>query len=150
MTHPDLTGFPVVVELDVAWGDMDSFGHVNNVVFFRYFEAARIEYLARVGWFELMQATGIGPIVHSTQCRFRKPLAYPDRVAVGARAVAREPDRITLEHRLVSRRWDGPAADGQVVVVCFDYRAGKKAPLPEDLWERIDRLEQVPNGPAPT
>jgi acyl-CoA thioester hydrolase len=150
MTHPHLTGFPVVVELDLAWGDMDSFAHVNNVVFFRYFENARIEYLARVGWFDLMRDTGLGPIVHSTHGRFRKPLAYPDRIAVGARVITLEPDRVTIEHRLVSRKWDGLAAEGQVVVVCFDYRSGKKAPLPDTLRERIDRLEQGAIGPAPT
>ncbi len=45
-----LPSYPVVVEWDVAWGDMDAYGHVNNVVYFRYFEQARIAYLERIGW----------------------------------------------------------------------------------------------------
>ena len=142
MTHPQLAGFPVVVELDVAWGDMDSFAHVNNVVFFRYFENARVEYLTRVGWFDRMRTTGLGPIVHSTHCRFRKPLTYPDRVAVGARVITMESDRVTIEHRLVSAKWNDLVAEGQVVVVCFDYRAGTKAAMPHELRARIDALEQ--------
>src|SRR6185369_14060533 len=83
VTHPELSAFPVVVELDVAWADMDSFAHVNNVVYFRYFENARVAYLDRVGWFAALRDQGVGPIVHSTNARFRRPLSYPDRVLVG-------------------------------------------------------------------
>lgn len=143
MAPPQLAGFPVVVEADVAWGEMDSFRHVNNVVFFHYFENARIEYLRRVGWFDLMDATGLGPIVHSAQARFRRPLKYPDRISIGARVITMEADRVTFEHRLVSAAWDDLAADGQAVVVCYDYRGNKKAALPFDLRERIDHLERA-------
>jgi acyl-CoA thioester hydrolase len=143
MTHPQLTGFPVVIESDVAWGEMDSFRHVNNVVFFHYFENARIEYMRRIGWFDLMDETGLGPIVHSTQGRFRKPVKYPDRIRVGARIITLEADRVTFEHRLVSGVWDDLAAEGQAVVVSYDYRANRKAGLPHLLRERIDELEQA-------
>ena len=141
MTHPQLAGFPVVVEIDVAWGEMDSFAHVNNAVYFRYFEHARVDYLTRVGWFDLMRAEGVGPIVHSAHARFRKPLSYPDRIAVGARVITIGPDRVTFEHRLVSARWADLAAEGQAVVVCFDYRGNKKAAIPHALRGRIDQLE---------
>src|SRR5213080_4681434 len=100
MAHPELAGFPVVVELDVAWGDMDSYAHVNNVVYFRYFEAARIVLLDRVGWLRSMQEAGLGPIAASTNARFRKALTYPDRILVGARVTDTQPDRVTVEHRV--------------------------------------------------
>jgi acyl-CoA thioester hydrolase len=142
MTSTHLAGFPVVIELDVAWAEMDSFAHVNNVVYFRYFENARVDYLTRVGWFALMETEGIGPIVSATNARFRRPVSYPDRLAVGARVVTVEADRVTFEHRIVSRRWGDLACEGQAVVVCYDYRRGCKTPLPASLRERIDRLEQ--------
>lgn len=141
MTHPQLVGFPVIVEIDVAWGEMDSFRHVNNVVYFRYFEHARVAYLDRVGWFALLDQIGVGPIVHSTQARFRKPVSYPDRLLVGARVITMEQDRITFEHRLVSRKWDALAAEGTAVVVSFDYRSGNKTTLPPEIRARIDALE---------
>src|SRR5262245_34817572 len=97
MTHPDLASFPIVVELDVAWGDMDSYGHVNNVVYFRYFENARIAYLDRVGWSKLKLEAGLGPILHSTSARFRKALTYPDHLLVGARVTDIQLDRVTFE-----------------------------------------------------
>jgi acyl-CoA thioester hydrolase len=142
MTHPLLIGFPVIVEADVSWGEMDSFRHLNNVVFFRYFENARIEYMRRIGWFDLMDTTGLGPIVHSTQARFRKPVKYPDRLLIAARVITLEADRVTFEHRMVSTTWNDLAADGQAVVVCYDYQANKKAALPNLLRERIDGLEK--------
>jgi acyl-CoA thioester hydrolase len=152
MTHPDLAGFPVVIELDVAWGDMDSYAHVNNVVYFRYFESARIVYLDRVGWLRSMREDGLGPIAASTQARYRKPLAYPDHLLVGARLLDLQPDRVTLEHRVVSKTWDAVATEGQVVVVSFDYRNNRKAPLPEAVRAAIEALEgkrERPGAAAP-
>lgn len=140
MTHPELAPFPVVVEVDVAWGDMDSFAHVNNVVYFRYFESARIAFLDRVGWMRSMRDAGLGPIVASTSARYRKPLAYPDRILVGARVSDLQPDRVTVEHRVVSTALDAVATEGQVVVVSFDYRQGKKCPIPDAVLAAIDQL----------
>jgi len=139
--HAQLADFPVVIEQAVAWGDMDSFGHVNNVVYFRYFESVRVDYLSRIGWMDLMKTAQIGPIVASAQTRFRKPLKYPDRIQIGARIITVETDRVTFEHRLVSETWDDLAAEGQCVIVCVDYKTGKKAPLPKELRESIEWLE---------
>ena len=141
MTHPELAAFPVVVEMDVAWGDMDAFAHVNNVVYFRYFENARIAYLDRVGWMRSREETGLGPIVASTSARYRKPLSYPDHLLVGVRAGELQSDRVTIEYRLVSARWDAVATDGQAVVVSFDYRQGRKAPIPGAVRAAIIELE---------
>ncbi|MCZ2341895.1 MAG: acyl-CoA thioesterase [Bacteroidales bacterium] len=139
-------GYPVVVTLDVAWGEMDAFQHVNNVVYFRYFEAARIEFLARVGWLEMKESLGIGPIVQSTQARFRRPLQYPARIQVGARIIAMESDRVTFAHQIICENQDSPATEGQAVVVCFDYRAGQKVPLPQELRDRIAALTAITSG----
>jgi acyl-CoA thioester hydrolase len=79
-----LEDLPVTVIIPVAWGEMDFFRHVNNTVFFRYFESARIVYLDRIGFHEALAESGIGPILASTHARFRKPITYPDTVHVGA------------------------------------------------------------------
>ena len=77
-----------------------------------------------------MSGTGSARSSASTQARFRKPLTYPGPLWVGAQVVAFGADRVTFEHKLVSRTWDDVAAEGHAVVVCFDYRNGTKAPLP--------------------
>jgi acyl-CoA thioester hydrolase len=141
MLYPDFSLFPIVVELDVAWGEMDSYAHVNNVVYFRYFENARIAYLDRIGWMASMLQTGLGPIVASTQARFRKPVSYPDHLLVGARISDIQPDRVTFEYRVVSSKLNAVAAEGDAVVVSYDYRANAKAPIPEAIRKAIKELE---------
>jgi|SRR5262245_51632659 acyl-CoA thioester hydrolase len=136
-----LAGFPVVVQLPVVWGEMDSYRHVNNVVYFRYFESARLEYFRRLDWFVYEEQTGIGPILAATQARFRKALSYPDTVWVGARISEISDDRFTMEYLLVSQRLGAIATEGQGKVVAFNYREGKKVPIPEELRRRIANLE---------
>jgi acyl-CoA thioester hydrolase len=142
MTHPELAAFPVVVELDVAWGEMDAFAHVNNVVYFRYFENARIPYLERVGWMRSKEETGLGPIIASTSARYRRAVSYPDRLMVGVRVSDLQTDRVTFEYRIVSRAQGAVTTEGQAVVVSYDYRRGAKCPIPDGVREAIERLER--------
>jgi acyl-CoA thioester hydrolase len=145
-----LAGFPVVVEQVVVWGEMDSFRHVNNVVYFRYFENARLAYFRRLDWDAIQEATGVGPILHSTQARFRLPLTYPDTIRIGARAREVGTDRFTIEHRIVSRRLGAVSTEGTSTVVAFDYVRGQKASMSGELRRRIEVLEaSAPRPGAP-
>jgi acyl-CoA thioester hydrolase len=136
-----LSDFKVIIDQPVAWGDMDSFAHVNNVVYFRYFENARVEYFHRIGWWEYMEKTGIGPIVGSTQARFRRPVKYPDTLRAGAKVISIGTDRMTIRHVLVSKTTGEMVTEGEAVVVCIDYKANQKVPVPEELRRRIEELE---------
>jgi acyl-CoA thioester hydrolase len=136
-----LSQFKVIIDQPVAWGDMDSFGHVNNVGYFRYFENARVEYFRRIGWWEYLVETGIGPIVGATQARFRRPVKYPDTLRAGAKVISFAADRFTVAHVLVSTAMGEMVTEGDAVVVCIDYRANAKVPVPEELRRRIEELE---------
>jgi len=136
-----LAGFPVIVEQSVVWGDMDSYSHVNNVVYFRYFENARLEYFRRLGWFDYEDETGIGPILAATQARFRKPVTYPDTILIAARVSELAEGRFTIEHKIVSRAQGVVVTEGQGTIVTFHYQTGKKVPIPEELRKRIAALE---------
>jgi acyl-CoA thioester hydrolase len=136
-----LTGYPVVVRQAVVWGEMDSYRHVNNIVYFRYFENARLEYFFRLGWPAFEQETGIGPILAATQARFRRALTYPDTIAITARLGTLSEDRFTLEHRIFSEQLGNVATEGQGTVVAFHYGRGEKVLLPEELRRRIAELE---------
>ncbi len=138
-----LNQYPVIIEIALHWGEMDAFQHLNNTVYFRYFESARIAYFEKIGYLEFMQKTGLGPILASTQCRFKIPLTYPDRVSVGARVTQVEEDRFLMEYAIVSHNLQKIAAEGQGVIVSFDYRENKKAPLPEEIRQRILKLESA-------
>jgi acyl-CoA thioester hydrolase len=146
-----LSEFPVIVGTPIAWGDMDYFRHVNNIVFFRYFESARIEYLERIGFREEMQERAVGPILASTHARFRHPLTYPDWVWVGARTIELNDDRFVMEYRIESSRSRTVAAEGGGVVVSYSYEQQRKAPLPEAVRRAIEALErQTGAGAADT
>lgn len=138
-----LAGFRVIIEAPVAWGDMDAFAHVNNTVYFRWFESARIAWLDRVGFRGNGEHGAAGPILASTHCRFRRPLAYPDRVRVGARASALAIDRFTMEYVVFSEGAGAVAAEGGGVVVAFDYAAGRKTAVPAAVRQAIVELDGV-------
>ncbi len=133
--------FPVIVECPVVWGEMDSFQHVNNVVYFRYFETARMAYFQRMDFTGYLERTGIGPILHSANCRFRIPLTFPDTVSVGTRSVGLKEDRYTMEFQVFSHRHQKVAAEGDGIIVTFDYRAGTKTSIPDDMREQIEQIE---------
>lgn len=135
--------FPVRISLAVQWGEMDSYGHVNNTVYFRWFESARMEYFARLEWPAVERDTGVGPILHSTRARFRAPLAWPDTVEVATRITNVLSDRFTMLYEVRSRSLDRVVAEGEGTIVAFDYGRLEKAPLPESIRARIEELEQA-------
>jgi acyl-CoA thioester hydrolase len=140
--RPDLLAeYPVVVRVPIAWGEMDAYRHVNNTVFFRYFESARIEYLDRIGFREELGEERTGPILASTHARFRRPLVYPDTVRVGARVSSIEGDRFTMEYAIESEREGHIAAEGGGVLVAYSYRDLRKTALPGAVRSAIEALE---------
>ena len=136
----ELDDYPITVEIPVAWGDMDAFGHVNNTVFFRWFETARIAFLEAIEFTAGGEGGGVGPILASTGCRFRQPVTYPATVTVGVRAGEVDEDRFTHRYRVVRSGTDEVVAEGEGVVVSYDYGAGRKAPIPAAVRDAIDRL----------
>ncbi len=140
-THDLLEAFPAVLSIPVQWGEMDAYGHVNNTVFFRYFESARIAYLDLCGFLESYERDRIGAILHSTSCRFRSPLFHPDTVQVGTRAVSAADDRFTMQYRVVSLASGTVVAEGEGIVVAFDYRTRRKTALPPPVRERLHLLD---------
>lgn len=114
--------------------------HVNNIVYFRYMESARFAYFERIGFLG-PQESGIGPILGSARCVFKFPLTYPDRVLVGAKVTQIGEDRFTMRHCLYSERHGRLVADGEGVLVAFDYGANKKAELPQVIRQRIGECE---------
>jgi acyl-CoA thioester hydrolase len=133
-----LDDYPVHFECPVSWGEMDAFEHVNNVMYFRYFESARLAYFERIGYVQWMKDHGVGPILASTSCRFRRPLTYPDTIIVGARVTNIGDDRFTMGYRIYSTKLNDIAAEGEGLVVNYDYTNNCKASLPETIRRSIE------------
>ena len=137
-----ISAYPVVIEIPIAWGDMDAFQHVNNIVYIKHFESARIAYFEKINLLEFMNKTGIGPILASTQCRYKIPLTYPDHVTVGAKVETIEKDRFIMKYAIISHKFKKIAASGEGVLVTFDYQNNKKALIPDEIRKRIIDLEK--------
>lgn len=139
--HGALKSFPLVIELPVVWGEMDAFGHVNNICYFRYFESARIAYFDKVGMMDLLETDRLGPIVANISCRFKAPLSYPDKIWVGAKIERLVQDCLQHRYVVVSEKLGRVAAEGEGTIVFYDYGAGKKINIPKDLYQKILKFD---------
>ncbi len=137
----ELADFPVVVSWPVQWGDQDSFGHVNNTVYFRWVETARIKYLERMEPFHAAGDPSLEPILAAISCNYRRQVQYPDTMQVAIRVTRIGRSSITMEHKLWSDAQQAIVADGQGTVVTFDYTANRSCPVPAEMRAAIVRLE---------
>ena len=138
---PALAGYPVVISIPIQWGDQDAFGHVNGVVYFRWFESSRVEYFNRSGLGHVMNNQGVGPILASIKCDYRRQLKHPDTVHIGGRITGFGRTSMRMSHAIYSESQQAIAAEGESVVVMFDYLAQRPAQVPEEVKTAIERLQ---------
>ena len=120
----------------VRWGDMDAMGHVNNTVYFRYMEIARLDWLSTVDLRAVPQ--GQGPVIVNAFCNFHQDLRHPGDVRVSL--FVANPGRSSFDTFYELRRTDDATtlhATGGAKTVWIDHALRKSAPLPEVLRQRI-------------
>lgn len=124
------------LEIPLRWGDMDAMAHLNNVMYFRLMEEARIQWFAQFGFSTL--PTGEAPILAHAACDFVRAMTYPG-VAIVKQIVTRV-GRSSVEMSIVIEKKGEPGvayATGRTVIVWYDYAAGKSAPWPPHVREAI-------------
>jgi acyl-CoA thioester hydrolase len=136
-----LSGFPITLDLPVLWSDQDLFGHVNNVTFLRWFECSRVKYWDDTGMRKVMTLQECGPILASVRCHYRRQLLYPDTIQVGARIRELGRKSLTMEHHIFSRAQQAVVADGESIVVVFNYRRQVGRVISPELQAVIERAE---------
>jgi acyl-CoA thioester hydrolase len=137
-------GFPVRIEVRVAWGEMDAFAHVNNANYLRWFESARIAYFERVSIaISAKDRSPWVPILARATVDFRRPVTYPDTVTVEASVRRFGTTSFTMLYRATSQAQAAVVAEGEAVVVLLDPATGKKTPIPPELRAAIDALESA-------
>jgi acyl-CoA thioester hydrolase len=143
MRQPTRSDFVHYVPISVKWGEMDSLGHVNNAVFFRYSEDGRIDYIHMIADGGDTQ-TSDGPILADLRCSFREQLRFPADVEVGTRVKRIGRTSFELEQCLFFADTDNVIAVYDTVVVWFDFGAQTSMRVPETVRERIREYENVP------
>jgi acyl-CoA thioester hydrolase len=138
MTEPR---YPVRVEFDIHWADMDAFGHVNNARFFTWFESSRIAYFTRIG-LRMDRPSEIGPIVAHIACDYLTPVVFPARLVCAARVPKIGNTSFSMEYALWhSQAPAKPCARGESVIVTMNYTTMQKTRVPDDLRRAIGELE---------
>lgn len=133
----ELMDFPVVHVQPVAWGDMDGFNHVNNVVYYRYAESARISYLRATG---LVQTrTDISTILAANSCQYKRPVTYPDTLLVGVRVKSMGTTSVVFEKAFYSVAQSAIVATADAVMVKADAD-GKKMAWRDDERQQLTHL----------
>lgn len=133
----DLKQYPVIYKQSVAWGDMDAFGHVNNVMYYRYMESARIEYFNQLNIFDL----DVNTVVASSQCKYIKPIFFPDTLWIGSKVVELRNSAMRMEYSLYSESQQQVVATGEAVVVFVDKIKMTKTQIPALTRSDIIHLE---------
>ncbi|MGA7613929.1 MAG: thioesterase family protein [Thermoanaerobaculia bacterium] len=130
-----------VVPWEVTWRDVDAMGHVNNAVYFTYFEWARTKY-----WMAL-EGIGdphdIGFIVAHAACDFRAELSLLERIEIRVRIGSIGTSSLEFQSEIASETGGKIAATGRVVVVLFDWASRAKIPVSEELRGRIERFQSA-------
>ncbi|USE02249.1 acyl-CoA thioesterase [Vibrio sp. SCSIO 43133] len=137
-----LKDYSVVTEIPVAWGEMDALNHVNNAVYFRYFETARLDYFSHINLMEDMAVTNIGPVLGETYCRYKLPVTYPDTLLVGSRINEVQQDRFKMEYQVVSKKLGKVTTTGTATIVMFDFTTNQKALISDKLMSAIEQANR--------
>jgi len=137
-----LNDFKLVIEINVAWIDMDSLGHVNSSKYFTYFESARIAYFDNLKLLEIFAENKIAGILATNECSYIKPLFYPDNLKVGARVSGISNYDLTMEYFIESSA-SGLSAIGGSNIVFFDFNSNKKIDIPTEIIEQIRKFENL-------
>ena len=146
--HEALLEFPIVITVPVLWGDHDAFGHVNNLVYLRWCETARVEYLRRIGLWPSLPPAGIGPILASISCDYKRPLNFPDTVSIGSRVTRIGNRSFQMQHRVVSDGLGVVAAEVDSTLVVLDYARNQSVLVPPCCRKAIQDLETGPVASA--
>jgi acyl-CoA thioester hydrolase len=123
--------------MPMRWGDMDAMGHINNTLYFRYFEQARISWFEAVGL--STDGRGCGPILAHVSCDFVRPLKYPGDILVDQVITRVGNSSVAMDLSIV--RADAPTdlyARGKSVIVWMDYAAGRAIPWPDPVRRLMD------------
>jgi acyl-CoA thioester hydrolase len=140
MTEPPAR-YPVEIEFDIHWGEMDAFGHVNNARHFTWFESCRIAYFRRIG-LEASGPSALGPILAHIGCDYLSPIVFPARLVCAARVPKIGNTSFSMEYVLWrSDARSEPCARGESVIVLVDYRTMQKVRVPDEMRRAIGELE---------
>ena len=134
-----LADFPHVCAITTRWMDNDVYGHVNNVVYYSFFDTVVAEYLVAQGALDFIKGATIGLVVE-TRCSYFAPIAFPDRVRAGLRVAHLGNSSVRYEIGIFRNDETKAAAQGHFVHVYVDRTSNRPVALPDVLKQALAKL----------
>ena len=136
--RPDeLAHYPIIHQQPIHWGEMDAFNHLNNVVYYRYAESARIGYLQALGMFDGNMVT----VLAQSSCQYLRPVIFPDTLLLGVRCQRLGTTSIVIEYSYYSTAQAAIVATAEAVIVRLESNGQDKKPWTNEERERLLALE---------
>lgn len=129
----------ISTKIQIAWGEMDALQHVNNSVYFRYFETARLDFFNQINLLADLKTTGVGPVLSETNARFKRPLTFPDTIIIGTKISDITEDRFVMHYTVFSQSQQSVTTHGWAKVVMFNFKTGQKAKLTPELLAALSQ-----------
>lgn len=126
-------------EMQVRWGDMDAAQHVNNTVYHRYLESARVGLFAKLSGGQ-MELAEHGPILAYQDCKFIFPLTFPDTAIVEYDVYKVESDRIQCQAQIYSKAHNRLSALSKSTIMAYNFHEKKKVDIPQ-MW--LDAIREA-------
>jgi acyl-CoA thioester hydrolase len=124
------------IDITTRWNDNDPYGHINNVVYYEYFDTVTNAFLVDKGVLDINRGAVIGLMVE-THCNYFRPIAFPEKVRAGMRVARLGTSSVRYEVGIFRNDEDLASAQGYVVHVYVDRVSGRPVPLPEVLKEAL-------------
>jgi acyl-CoA thioester hydrolase len=138
-TH--LQDYHTELNLRIDWSELNLFGHVSNVEFFKYIQASRVHYWEEIGMEHTFRDFKIGPILASTSCQFKQQLYYPGNIKVLVKTDYIKNTSFAMTHLILNEQHE-IAGIGKDIIVLFDYNTNQKISIPSDIRNSIQKKEK--------
>jgi len=143
---PERDAYPFRVDFKTRWIDNDLYGHINNVVYYSYFDTLIAEFLIGEGGFD-PHAAEVVALAVETGCRFHASLRYPDRIVAGLRVGHLGRSSVRWEIGIFNAEGGPAAADGHFVHVFVERASQRPVPIPPAIRAAMTRIANT--QPAP-
>jgi len=130
--QPRRAAYRYFLAIPTRWMDNDTYGHVNNVTYYSYFDTVVNEHLVRLGGLDIRHAPAVG-VVAETSCRFHRPLSFPDTIDAGLRVTKIGNSSVAYEIGLFRAQDEAPAATGRFVHVWVERTTQRPVAVPERI-----------------
>jgi acyl-CoA thioester hydrolase len=137
--HDTRADYRHFLAIPTRWMDNDTYGHVNNVTYYSYFDTVVNEHLIQAGGLDIRNAPVVGFVVE-TSCRFHRPLSFPETIDAGMRVTKLGRTSVTYEIALFRKGDASPAATGRFVHVWVARESVAPADIPDSIRAALEPL----------